>query len=117
MRLTTDFPLVPRLRMSGAIYPLPLYAFTARTRKTNFFYAFQLLRKALIRSNVKHEIHTNEIQLQLFLGCPRKCQGLSLLYIVRIHMHYYNVGSSESISLQNVLIHYDAFVIETYLHI
>ena len=65
MRLTTDFHLVPRLRMSGAIYPLPPYAFTARTRKTViFFYAFKLFRKALIKSNVKHEIHTNDIQFQ-----------------------------------------------------
>jgi hypothetical protein len=29
--LTTQLDLVPRLRMSGAIYLLPLYAFTAWT--------------------------------------------------------------------------------------
>jgi len=83
----------------------------------DLFYAFQLFRKALNGSSVKYEIQTKEIQLQLSLGCPRKCQGLSLpLYIVSIHMHYYNVRSSELISLQNALIHHDAFVTETYVH-
>jgi hypothetical protein len=34
VRLTTDLPLVPRLRMSGAITQLPLFALTACIRFT-----------------------------------------------------------------------------------
>ena len=71
LKLTTHLHLVPRLRMSGAIPLLPLYAFVAWTGKALPFYLsiFRLTLLQLLRNKIRERERLLRNKIKDFFTC------------------------------------------------